>query len=128
MGFEPNKVYQNKGLYGNLSANSSGIMILILGIVSMISALILIPLGMVSFISEEVISEFLNLELQSYVLAYNFILIVLMFLSLVMSVLTIVLYAVGKRKKLDIVGFVFAICAIAVVCVGLVYNIILSFI
>lgn len=82
---------------------------------SLLYASILMMAIMISSVGSEIIAEIFSFELRSYIITFSCVFVGLATLSLIMSILSIILYVSGKRRKLDLVVLLLSIIPIIIV-------------
>ena len=95
---------------------------LIFGIISLLLAFLLISTGVLARTEITVVAEISDTAAYNYMAAYYLFFSVLTLLSITAAIISFIMYAKSRKENLDIAGLIISIGAIAVTCIGMIYN------
>lgn len=108
--------------YGKYAINRGEFLVLIFGIISLLLAFLLIAIGVLTRAGITVFAGISNIAVYNYITACYLVFSVLTLLSITAAVISFIMYVKSKKDKLDIAGLIVSIGAIAVTCIGIIYN------
>jgi hypothetical protein len=121
--YQNNQNFNSNGYFGSpLNTDikvGKGSISLILGVISALIALVMLPFGAIVNVFSDVFRKVFGVLIPEYIFVLFLISIILILISITLSVLSICIYTKSAKKSSDTVGLVISIASLVVAAIAL---------